>query len=149
MSVVEKQKGEPFDNGLQRRDGQYERYAVLPEEERAKGFVRPYRASYRHVGEKPVYPLRDLTAEEKAEHAAFGYYKYEAYPPSEAPKVGRFWTKTQLDSGCGTVTTMGYALAATYARDPTYYGATFCCGCGRHRPVAEFVWEGTLDVVGS
>ncbi|MGH8446881.1 MAG: hypothetical protein ACREVL_16535 [Solimonas sp.] len=38
---------------------------------------------------------------------------------------------------CGTVTTMGRALAETYARDPKFYGATYCVGCGMHRPVGE------------
>lgn len=45
---------------------------------------------------------------------------------------------------CGSVTTMGQALAETYARQPTFYGATYCCRCGLHRPVGEageFVWE--------
>jgi hypothetical protein len=42
-----------------------------------------------------------------------------------------------------TVTTMGAALAETYARDPGYYGATFCCACRDHFPVGEhgeFTW---------
>lgn len=46
--------------------------------------------------------------------------------------------------GCGTVTTMGLAIAETYARDPSFYGGTFCCGCGTHLPVGadgEFVWD--------
>ncbi len=44
---------------------------------------------------------------------------------------------------CGTVTTMGNALAQTYARDPGFYGRTFCVHCGGHFPVGEdgeFVW---------
>ena len=50
---------------------------------------------------------------------------------------------------CGTVTTMGQTIAETYARDPGFYGATFCCGCERHLPVSEFVWDGTNELVGS
>ena len=50
---------------------------------------------------------------------------------------------------CGTVTTMGRALSETYARDPTFYGATFCCHCNRHLPVAEFVWTADGQQVGS
>ena len=45
---------------------------------------------------------------------------------------------------CGTVTTMGLAIAETYARDPRFYGATYCVACQRHRPVGpdgEFVWD--------
>lgn len=41
---------------------------------------------------------------------------------------------------CGTVTTMGRALAETYARDPKFYSGTFCCHCKNHPPLKEFVW---------
>jgi hypothetical protein len=70
-------------------------YLVLSEQERAQGFVRPVRRSYRHLT-------------------------------------------------CGAVTTMSQALAETYARNPGFYGATYCTTCGQHRPVGahgEFVWE--------
>lgn len=53
---------------------------------------------------------------------------------------------------CGSVTTMGQALAETYARDPEFYGATYCCHCDMHRPVGangEFVWDGTTQKVGT
>lgn len=50
---------------------------------------------------------------------------------------------------CGTVTTMGLALAETYAREPKFYGGTFCVGCGTHFPVGEFTWEPDGSVVGS
>lgn len=83
---------------------QNEAYLVLPEEERAKGFVRPVRLSYRHVrGPNP----------------------------------------------CGATTTMGRELAETYARDPSFYGATYCVTCSMHRPVSEFDWSGSGDQVGS
>lgn len=79
---------------------QHEVYLVLSEEERAKGFVRPVRRSYRH-------------------------------------------------STCGVVTTMAQGLAETYARDPKFYGATYCCGCQKHLPVDQFTWDGTDEEVGS
>jgi hypothetical protein len=53
---------------------------------------------------------------------------------------------------CSGVTTMGQALAETYARDPYFYSGTFCAHCGKHFPVGEdgeFVWEGTDEKVGS
>lgn len=96
--------------------GMQKKYLVLSEEERAKGFVRPVRRSYRHVG-LPTKPLSHLKP-----------------------------------TGCGSVTTMGVALAETYARDPKFYGATFCSYCGDHFPVGEkgeFVWEGTDERFGS
>ena len=80
--------------------GQHTDYYVLPQEERRKGFLRPYRDSYRH-------------------------------------------------KACGTVTSMGRDLSETYARDPKYYGATFCCGCRTHFPVSEFTWTADGKVVGS
>lgn len=83
---------------------QAQAYLVLSEEERAKGFVRPYRDAYKH-------------------------------------------------DTCGTVTTMGRALSETYARDPKFYGGTYCVKCSMHRPVSEFHWyemDGAIGpVVGS
>jgi len=89
---------------------QHEVYLVLSEEERAKGWVRPFCDRYMH-------------------------------------------------STCGTITTMGYDLSATYARDPSFYGATYCVGCKMHKGVGEFFWcdkngkllkyEGKLWVVGT
>lgn len=97
-----------LDPGLQRirPDGQQERYLVLSDEERAKGFVRPVRTTYKHLA-------------------------------------------------CGTVTTMGRAIAETYARDPGFYNGTFCSGCGTHFRLidgdgkAAFVWDGDGSAVGS
>ena len=57
-----------------------------------------------------------------------------------------------LHETCGTVTTMGLALAETYARDPSFYSGTFCIGCRAHFPVGaagEFTWDGTTDKVGT
>ena len=129
-------------------DGQNVTYLILSEEERAKGFIRPVRQSYQHVGSRPKYPLRDLTDKEKEDYAVYGYVKFEQYPASEGV-VGRYWTKKKLNSGCGVVTKMGIALSETWARDIDFYNATFCVGCGAHLPVEEFVWDGTDEVLGS
>ena len=88
---------------------QAEAYRVLSDEERAKGFVRPVRRTYVHVG-----------------------------TPDKSVK------------GCGATTTMSTAIAETYARDPKFYGATYCCRCQKHLPVGEFgefVWDGPYDPV--
>jgi len=77
-------------------DGQQAQYLVLSEEERARGFVRPVRRTYRHLK-------------------------------------------------CGATTTMGLAIAETYARNPSFYTGTFCSECRTHPPVGEageFVWVG-------
>jgi hypothetical protein len=45
---------------------------------------------------------------------------------------------------CGAVTTMGRALAETYARDPEFYTGTYCTACFAHFPVGptgEFRWD--------
>ena len=42
---------------------------------------------------------------------------------------------------CESVTTMSVPLAETYAREPGFYGATYCVHCSNHRPVSEFRWE--------
>lgn len=54
-----------------------------------------------------------------------------------------------LHATCGVVTTMGTAIAETYARDPHFYGATYCVQCARHLPVAEFTWVDDGTVVGT
>lgn len=138
------------------RKGQQRDYVVLSQEERAKGFVRPVRSSYVHVGAPAIKnPLRDLTEEELARNPNRGYVKYEAYPESESPKIGRYWTQQQLDAvgkGCGVVTHMGRSIAETYARNPQFYSGTFCVGCKAHFPVGpdgEFVWDGTNERVGT
>jgi hypothetical protein len=41
---------------------------------------------------------------------------------------------------CLKVTTMALAIAETYARQPDFYGGTYCTRCAMHRPVVEFVW---------
>lgn len=51
---------------------------------------------------------------------------------------------TYIHEKCGSSTTMGRALAETYAREPSFYSGTFCVRCGAHFPVGEegeFVWE--------
>lgn len=80
---------------------QAEVYLVLSEEERRKGFVRPYRDSYVHVGV------------------------------------------------CGVITRMSQDISETYARQPDFYGATYCVGCHKHLPVSEFRWTADGKVVGS
>lgn len=91
---------------------QNETYLVLSAEERAKGFVRPLRRSYVHVG----------------------------IDGTEKERTGE---------GCGVETRMGLALCETYAREPKFYGATFCVGCQKHLPVAEFIWAEDNERVGS
>jgi len=57
--------------------------------------------------------------------------------------------KTYKHKTCGTITTMNETIAATYARNPKFYGSTYCCCCQMHKPVSEFLWEPDGSVVGS
>lgn len=54
---------------------------------------------------------------------------------------------------CGAVTTMGSVIAETYARDPKFYGGTFCVNCRDHFPVGaegQFIWDdNNKDKVGT
>lgn len=116
--------------------GQHASYIVLCDEERAKGFVRPYRDSYRHVGP------RICGLHVGPDGATVCYMD-----PGHAGECGiAAGPRPQF---CGKVTTMGRALSETYARDPGFYGATFCCTCNQHLPVSEFVWTADGEVVGS
>ena len=47
---------------------------------------------------------------------------------------------TYTHNVCGTETKMNIEIAETYARDPKFYGATYCLHCSKHLPVSEFKW---------
>jgi len=53
--------------------------------------------------------------------------------------------RTYVHKKCGVATTMGLALAETYARDPKFYTGTYCVGCRTHftfgQPDGEFTWD--------
>ena len=60
--------------------------------------------------------------------------------------------RSYVHEKCGVRTTMGQALAETYARQPDFYSGTFCAGCRSHFTVGadgEFVWDGTKEKVGT
>jgi hypothetical protein len=48
---------------------------------------------------------------------------------------------------CGSLTRMGYTIAETYARNPKFYGGTFCVKCSKHFPLKDeqgnwaFKWD--------
>lgn len=124
-------------------------YLVLSEEERAKGFVRPVRITYKHVGQSVCGKTRQgIEEQDQAQpyicvrepgHEGDCSMLHKAADIGEIERAG----KRQLLGGCNVTTTMGTALAETYARDPHFYGATYCVRCRMHRPVGargEFVW---------
>ena len=135
------------------KDGQYQDHWVLSEEERSGGYIRPIRTTYRHIGKiGPKYKLRDLTEEEYNQHrnsAQFNKYsKFEEYPEGDSCAIGRYWSLEDLnavDRNCGVVTSMPMSIAETYAKNPKFYGSTFCVGCQEYFPVEEFVWDDGSD----
>lgn len=153
MSI--KDNREAVDTTIDAATGMQRDYLVLSEEERAKGFVRPVRCSYVHVGNGgPKHATRGLTDDERARFGTEEFALFEEYPESELPRSGKYWTKNELAraTACGATTTMGRALGETYARSPSFYSGTFCSHCRAHFPVGrdgEFIWEDTTEKVGT
>lgn len=56
--------------------------------------------------------------------------------------------RTYVHTVCGVATTMPQAIAETFARQPWYYGKTFCCGCHDYFDLGEgkFVWDDGSEV---
>lgn len=81
---------------------------------------------------------------EGGQHADY----YVLCPEERAKGFVRPLRQSYIHDKCGSLTTMGLALSETYARDPKFYGGTFCCHCGNHFPVSEFKWEDG-EMVGS
>ena len=72
---------------------------------------------------------------------------YLVLPDGERKDLVRPLRLSYTHEKCGTVTTMGRAIAETYAANPSFYGGTFCVKCHDHYPVGvdgEFTWlDGT------
>ena len=66
-------------------------------------------------------------------------------PEERAKGFVRPVRRRYIHTVCGTETRMSQSIAETYARDPKFYNATFCCTCGRHLPLPEFVWKDAPD----
>ena|SRR3990172_12347011 len=106
------------------------------------------------MNDKPKTCLTDgseVTPDHREINPASGMQKgYVVLCPDELAKgYVRPVRRSYKHIKCGTVTMMGEALAATYARDPKFYAGTYCVGCRTHFPVAEFTWEPDGSVVGS
>lgn len=63
--------------------------------------------------------------------------------------VRRSYVHTDGQHPCGTVTIMDRVLAETFARDPSFYGATYCVTCRQHLAVNEFAWDGDGQRLGT
>jgi hypothetical protein len=77
---------------------------------------------------------------------------YLVLPDGQRKDLVRPVRRSYIHLTCGTRTTMGQAIAETYAANPSFYGATFCVNCRGHFPVGEqgeFVWDGSSRKVGT
>lgn len=103
----------------------------------------PLDATGPHLTEDPTHPkLRHGVDETPVPQA-------EVYLITNNGEFVRPVRRSYVHSHCGGVTTMGEKLAETYARNPKFYGSTYCAICHMHRPVKEFRWKGTDELVGS
>lgn len=81
-----------------------------------------------------------------------GQYEDHWVLPEEERKKGfiRPVRHSYIHDYCKGVTRMGTKIAETYAREPTYYGSTFCSHCGGYFAVSNFIWDdGSNERVGS
>ena len=154
MSLTTDRNDPKLREGQKNETGQHDVYLVLSDEELAKGFVRPYRDKYVHVGRKVCGKIFDNKCQlgcmrkvcvESPNHEG----DCEVFGQYDQPTHAKILETGLIDEGCGTVTTMGQKLSETYAREPKFYGATFCCGCNKHLPVAQFRWTLDDEIVGS
>lgn len=94
---------------------------------------------------KPADPEYDGPAPQPINPATGQHKDYWVLAPEEIAKgFVRPVRQTYRHLKCGTTTSMSVDIAKTYARDPKFYGATFCVHCREHFPVGEngeFVWE--------
>lgn len=105
--------------------GMQKDYVVLSAAERAKGFVRPVRDKYLHIGKK------------------IEGVDYTVITPAIARQI-------RENGGCATHTNMSREIAETFARCPSgFYSGSFCISCRAHFPLDQFTWLGTNETVGS
>jgi len=130
-------------------------YLVLSDEERARGFVRPYRDAYVHKGRRVCgrfHKIESPLSAGQVAHVCSMEPGHEGdctvYSAVTQPELDRL-QKTGHLRGCDALTTMARPLSETYACNPKFYGSTYCATCRMHRPVNEFVWDADGKQVGS
>lgn len=139
MGLTDDRNDPDLGHGVDEKPGQMNvKYLVLSEEERAKEFVRPLRHRYVHLG--VAFDARVAAAELQRELDG---------ETITLPDLMERAKKLASSDTCGCVTWMNAAIAETYARNPSFYGATWCARCSMHRPLTEFLWveEGTDRIV--
>lgn len=105
--------------------------------------------------EKTLTDGSPVTADHREIDSATGQQKgYVVLSEAERAKgFVRPVRRSYVHEKCGALTSMGDALAQTYARDPWFYTGTFCTACRDHFPVGEdgeFIWDdGSGEKVGT
>ena len=77
---------------------------------------------------------------------------FSTMPKTFTPTFSNIETERRTSASataCGVETRMHRSIAETYARSPSYYGATWCIACCKHLPVSQFVWVADNQAVGS
>jgi hypothetical protein len=99
-------------------------------------------------GEPPDPGLWDAPAPKPIDPKTGQHEAYYVLPASDrAEGFVRPIRKQYLHTVCGALTSMSGPIAETFAKNPSYYGSTFCIKCKTHLPVEEFVWDGTGPAV--
>lgn len=128
--------------------GQHKDHYVLPEEERAKGYIRPLRFSYTHAGRLVCGKPKNKNPDQLEGEEVPDIWVCLGAPGHEGPCGTPGYGRNRNVIGCQTSTRMPASIAETWAADPKYYGETFCVGCKKYLPVGEFVWDGSIERLG-
>lgn len=93
---------------------------------------------------EPADPTYEGGAPQPINPATGQHKDYWVLAPDEIEKgFVRPVRRSYRHTSCGSITSMSREIAETYARDPKFYGSTFCAHCMAHYPVGEhgnFVW---------
>lgn len=100
------------------------------------------------VGKAVAQGEPDKTTDESGQHAGYVVLTAE----ERAKGFVRPVRNSYMHLKCKYITSMGREIAETYARDPGFYGSTYCSKCKGHFPVGangEFEWLGETTKVGT
>ena len=109
------------------------------EKENAREYLKPIiQAAFRQLTDGSPVPEDNSHTKLRPDGQQEGYVVLS--PEERAKGFVKPIRRTYIHTVCGTSTTMGTALAETYARDPHFYSGTFCASCHGHFPLADFKW---------
>lgn len=74
--------------------------------------------------------------------------QYERHPINNTGEYVAPIRNSYIHDKCGEKTLCGDDIAETYAKNPKFYGRTFCVQCRNYFPVSEFKWAVDRVVLG-